>query len=114
MSGKSTTGLSENIGGLLCYLCVWVTGLIFLVVERENKFIRFCALQSLIWFGALSVVSLALGFALGWIPLIGVFVHWILGVIGVVSWLFLMYTGYRGKTFQIPYIGEAVKSQIYK
>jgi len=31
-TGCSTTGLEPNIAGLLCYLGVWITGIVFLVI----------------------------------------------------------------------------------
>ena len=38
---KSSTGLEENIAGLLCYVLGWVTGLIFFLIEKESKFYSF-------------------------------------------------------------------------
>ena len=48
---KTSTGLEDNIAGLLCYVAGWVSGLIFLLIETENKFVRFHAVQSIIVFG---------------------------------------------------------------
>ena len=48
--GKTSVGLQANVAGLLCYLVGWITGLIFFLIEKENKFVRFHALQSLITF----------------------------------------------------------------
>ena len=56
-TGGSTTGLEPNIAGLLCYLGGWITGIVFLVIEQKNKFVRFHALQSIVTFGALTVAS---------------------------------------------------------
>jgi hypothetical protein len=49
--GSSTTQLESNIAGLLCYLAGWITGIIFLVIEQKNKFVRFHAMQSIVTFG---------------------------------------------------------------
>ncbi|MEE8194196.1 MAG: hypothetical protein V3T73_01680 [Dehalococcoidales bacterium] len=54
--GKSSTGLDENVAGLLCYVLGWVGGLVFILIEPENKFVRFHAMQSIIVFGALNVI----------------------------------------------------------
>ena len=51
--GKSSTGLDAKVAGLLCYVVGWVTGLIFFLIEKENKFVRFHAMQSIIVFGSL-------------------------------------------------------------
>jgi len=44
------TGLQQNVAGLLCYVLGWITGIIFLVIEKDNKFIRFHAVQSIVVF----------------------------------------------------------------
>ena len=66
---KTSTGLDENIAGLLCYVLGWISGLVFILIEKENKFVRFHAIQSIIVFGAITVAS----FILSWIPFIGSF-----------------------------------------
>ena len=50
---KTSTGLDENVAGLLCYVLGWVSGLVFILIEQENNFVRFHAMQSIIVFGAL-------------------------------------------------------------
>jgi len=108
--GKGTFGLSENIASLCCYAGVFVTGIIFLVSEKENKTIRFHALQSTIWFGALCVVSIVLG----WLPFIGHIISGLLGFVGVISWIFLMFNSYNGGKFRIPVIGDVVEDTVNK
>jgi len=113
---KSTFGLSENIAGMLCYLGGWVTGLIFMVCERKNKTVRFHALQSLVWFGALSIVTTVVTM-LSKFWIIGILfgiVGGILGFVWVVTWLFLMLMAYTGKTFHMPILGDAVERTISK
>ena len=53
---KTSTGLQENVAGLLCYVLGWVTGLIFILIEKENKFVRFHAMQSIVTFGSITVI----------------------------------------------------------
>ena len=67
MSQESTMGLAPNIAGLLCYVLFWVSGIIFLILEQKNNWVRFHAAQSIIVFGTLSLV----GVILGWIPFAG-------------------------------------------
>jgi uncharacterized membrane protein len=59
--GKSSTGMQPNVAALLSYVLGWITGLIFFLIEKENKFVRFHAAQSLVVFGALTVLQIALG-----------------------------------------------------
>lgn len=52
----------ENMKRLLCYLGFWVTGIIFLVIEKRDRLVRFHAMQSLVTFGVLNIVwGIALG-----------------------------------------------------
>ena len=122
MAGKATFGLDENIAGLCCYAGGWITGIIFLVSEKENKKVRFHALQSIIWFGAMSVLMLAVNIVFGILTAMtfGLF-HWIswiftgfFGLVIFLSWLLLMFTAYSGSQFKIPVIGDAVESTVNK
>ena len=58
---KTSTGLEENIAGLLCYVLGWVSGVIFLILEPENKSVRFHAIQSIIVFGILNIAGIIFG-----------------------------------------------------
>ncbi len=80
---KTSTGLTENVAGLLCYVLGWVSGFVFILTEQENKFVRFHAMQSIISFGTITII----GGVLGWIPVIGTFFAWILSVISFILWV---------------------------
>ena len=105
---KTSTGLSENVAGLLCYVLGWVSGLVFVLIERENKFVRFHAMQSIIVFGALTIAS----FILGWIPLIGAFFAWIIKVLGFILWIVLMIKAYQGTKFKLPWSGNLAEKWV--
>ena len=116
MSKKSVFDLDEKIAGLLSYALLFVSGIFFYVMERENKFVRFHALQSTVWFLALGAVNLVLRI-LGGLPLLGglfVFVNGLVGLLGLVSWVYLMYMAYKGAEFKIPILGDVVWSQVNK
>ncbi|MBM3150360.1 MAG: hypothetical protein FJZ88_10120, partial [Chloroflexi bacterium] len=83
---KSSTGLEENIAGLLCYVLGWVTGLIFFLIEKDSKFVRFHAMQSIIVFGVLCVA----GIIIGWIPIIGQVIGGLISLLALVLWIILM------------------------
>jgi uncharacterized membrane protein len=104
-AGGSTTGLEPNIAGLLCYLGFWVTGIIFLVIEQKNKFVRFHALQSIITFGALAV----LGLILRLMPYVGSFFAAIVGVISIVLWIILMVKAHQGELYRVPLAGQVAE-----
>lgn len=99
---KTSTGLEQNVAGLLCYLLGWVTGLIFILLEKENRFVRFHALQSIAVFGVLTVASIILGF----IPFIGWILSWLLGLLGLVLWIVLMVKAYQNQMYKLPVAGD--------
>ena len=99
---KTSTGLEENVAGLLCYVALWISGLVFFLIEKENKFVRFHALQSIIVFGALCIASLILG----WIPFIGWLINSLIGILIFVLWIVLMIKAYQGEKFKLPWAGN--------
>ena len=105
---KTSTGLTENVAGLLCYLAGWVTGLVFLLIEKENKVVRFHAMQSIIVFGALTIV----GIVLGWIPIIGWLIAWLAWLLWVVLWIVLMVKAYQGTKFKVPIAGKMAEEWV--
>lgn len=107
---KSTFGLDKNVACALTYAGAWVTGLVFFLSEKEDKDIRFHAMQSIIFFGGLHLVSLFL-----WrIPLIGWSLSPVLGLLGFVAWLICIVKAYQGGKFMIPVVGEIAEKQVNK
>ncbi|MFC5602247.1 DUF4870 domain-containing protein [Sporosarcina koreensis] len=105
---KTSIGLTENVGGLLCY--IFIIGLIFLFVEKENRFIRFHALQSVFTAIAIFLISIILGF----IPLVGAIASLLLSPLAFVLMIFMMYQAYQGNYYKLPFIGDIVESQLEK
>ncbi len=111
--GKTSMGLEPNVAGLLCYVLGWVTGLIFFLMEKENKFVRFHAMQSIVVFGAYTVIVVVLQI-LTFIPYLGVLflVLWILiGITAFVLWIILMIKAYQGEKFKLPWAGNFAEKQ---
>jgi uncharacterized membrane protein len=104
----TSMNLEENLAGALCYVLGWLTGIIFLVLEKENRFVRFHAMQSLVTFLALFVISITVGM----IPLIGWIISILLTPVGVILWLILMYKAYQGEMYKLPVIGDFVEKQL--
>ena len=63
----TSSGLTENVAGLLCYVLGWITGVIFLLIESENKFVRYHAMQSIVVFGALNAIGFFIWLIFFWI-----------------------------------------------
>lgn len=113
---KNAFGLNENLAAALAYLGFFVTGILFLVMERENKFVRFAALQSTVFFLTMAIIAWAVGLFMG-IPLLGLifsFAHWLLGVITVIIWLYLSLMAYRGQAVKLPILGDICWEQVHK
>lgn len=100
--GKTSIGLQANIAGLLCYLVGFISGLIFLILEKENKFVKFHAMQSIVLFGGLFVINIVLMF----IPVLGPIVSMLLSLLAFVLWVVLMIKAYQGECFKVPIVGD--------
>ena len=104
---KTSIGLSENVAGLLCYVLGWVSGIVFFLIEPDNKFVRFHAIQSIIVFGILNIASVILGC----IPFIGAFFAWIIGVLSFILWIVLMIKAYQGTRYKVPWAGNLAEKR---
>ena len=102
----TTVNMEPNIIGFLCYLGVWITGIIFLAIEKKNNWIRFHAAQSLVVFGFLFLASLFLG----WIPVVGIAFRVIIGIIGFILWIVLMVKAYNGERYKVIIAGDIAES----
>jgi len=119
---ESSTGMSPNVAGLLCYVAGWITGIVFLVLEKKSKFVKFHAWQSIMVFGVLTVVQIILSIlgAIGVSTLsfgLWSFAH-VLGiivwVITVALWIVLMLMAYQGKMWKVPGAGNWAEKQASK
>jgi uncharacterized membrane protein len=107
---ESSTGLSANVAGLLCYVLGWVTGIIFIVLEKKSTFVKFHAWQSIMTFGVLTVAQLVLG----WIPFVGWILSILIGILMFVLWLILIIQAGTGKMWKVPGAGDWAERQISK
>jgi len=105
---KTSLDLDESVEGLLCYIVGWITGIVFLVLEKENKFVRFHALQSLLTFLPLSVLA----WVLGWVPFVGWALTALVWILTVILWLILMFKAYRGEKYKLPIVGDIAEKGI--
>jgi uncharacterized membrane protein len=96
--GKTSIGMEANMAALLSYLLGFITGIIFYLAEKENKFVRFHAMQSIIVFAVLFVA----GFIIGLIPVINL-AFWLAEL---VLWIVLMVKAYQGEKFKLPVVGD--------
>ncbi len=107
-SETSSLGIEVNLGGLLAYLFGFVTGIVFLILEKDSKFIRFHAMQSTLFFLAIFVLNIVFGF----IPFVGWILVLIVEIIGVIFWIYAMIKAYNGYIFKVPIIGDIAANQL--
>jgi uncharacterized membrane protein len=123
---ESSTGMTANTAGLLCYVLGWVTGIVFVVLEKKSKFVKFHAWQSIMTFGVLFVAWLILSRMLIDIGLgnlfypnfalihVGQALGWIIGLGMLALWIVLMVQAYQGKMWKVPGAGNWAEKQANK
>ncbi len=99
---KTTLEMPENVEALLTYVVMWVTGIVFLILEKKSKFVKFHAMQSLVTFLGLTVLMLILAY----VPLIGGLLVNLTKILMLVLWIVLMVKAYQGEKYKLPVIGD--------
>jgi len=95
--------MDANIAATLSYLVGFVTGVIFLLLEKENKFVRFHAMQSTILFAGIVAIDILLQL----VPILGALVViFVVIPASAILWLLLMFKAYQGEEFRLPLVGD--------
>lgn len=112
-TGSSGSGLDPNVSGLLCYICGWLSGLIFLLIEKDNKTVKYHAWQS-IFLSVASLVYFIATFILAFIPFVGI----VIGLLNILVslGLFVVYVicavkAFQGSRLHLPFIGDLAEKQ---
>ena len=113
LAGPTSSGVEPRLSALLCYTAWWVSALVFLVIERQHRGVRFHAAQSLVLFGglsmligflsALSVAMLVVSAGAFQAVRLLVYLVWI-GAVGL--WLVLMLRTFNGETWRVPLVAD--------
>jgi len=120
-TAKSSTGLDENVAALLSYVFGWVSGLIFFLIEKDSRLVRFHAMQSILLNVVIAVVGIALwivtfiifiistqlpGF-LGTIVSLLATLIWVVFSVGIlIAWIMCLIKAFQGTYFKLPIIGN--------
>ena len=107
------SGLAPNVASLLCYICMPITAIIFLIIEKENKDVQFHAWQGTV-FGvgyiiliiALQILAAILGAIANFLGVIIGLLIPVVGIICLVLWIICLVKSYQGERWKIPYIGD--------
>lgn len=105
------SGLDQNVAALLSYVLGWITGLVFFLIEKENEYVRFHAMQSIVVFGAISIVSIILS-VLSWATYFFAVISWLVWAASVVIWIVCMVKAYQGERFKLPLAGDIAEKQM--
>jgi uncharacterized membrane protein len=118
-SGPTRIGLPANVAGALAYLLGAITGVIIYVLERENRFVRFHAAQSILVSCVMFLLGIVLGIVgsiLGLVPVLGWIGTMLLSVglwlVTFVLWLFLMWQAYQGREWEAPFVGAFARRMV--
>jgi len=118
MNRMTTLGLDERLERVLAYAFGWVSGIILFVLEK-NRNVRWHAAQSMVTFGILSILMLAVSMLknfLAWIPLIGWLTSAGLGLlisalwwVMVILWVWLMVMAFVKEDYRLPIVSDWVR-----
>jgi uncharacterized membrane protein len=120
-TAKSSTGLDENVAALLSYVFTWVSGLIFFLMEKESRLVRFHAMQAILLGGSAIVIGIVLWVA--WVILLIIMaqisdvltmlLNLVFGLlmfafyIGLlIAWIMCLIKAYGKQYFKLPVIGN--------
>ena len=118
---KSSTGLDENIAALLSYSLGWVGGLVFFLLEKNSRFVRFHAMQSILLSGTASVVGIvlwiltfvfvfigaAIGDVVGFLLNLIVMLVWVVFGVGIlIAAILCLVKAFQNQYFKLPVLGN--------
>ena len=127
--GKSSTGLDENIAALLAYIFGWVSGLVFYLIEKDSKLVRFHAMQSILFCVVVAVLGIALWIVTFMLILVAAMVPdvmeslfgllatlvWLVfSIAGLIAWILCVVRAYQGQFFKLPVIGNMAEKIVNK
>ena|SRR5690349_9734921 len=110
-NGPTSMGMAANTAAGLSYIAGWITGLIFFFGEKQNRFVRFNAMQSILLYAAVTVIYIILGVVGGALLFSGLYgivilLNSLVGIGAFVLWIILMINAFQGKYLKLPIIGD--------
>src|SRR5689334_9928836 len=120
-TAKSSTGLDENIASLLSYIFFWISGLVFFLIEKDSRLVRFHAMQSLLFNILIFVVAFVLwvvlfvfflilsqvsGALTTLLSLVSVLIWAVFSIVALGAWILCLVKAFQGQYFKLPVIGN--------
>lgn len=103
---QSTTGIRKETAAALSYLFGPITGLLFLLLERD-RFVRIHAIQSIVFTSAALVINTILRITIVFAPLMPIAL-----AIEFVLWLTVIYQASQGIMWRIPFVGKFAEQSL--
>lgn len=106
--GIDKGGWSPEVMAVLAYIGGVISGVVILSMEKEDRFVRFHAMQSTVTF----LIVLFAHLALSGLPVVGraLYYPFVAGVVAL--WIFLMVQAFNGHRYKLPYIGDFAERQL--
>ena len=123
-SGASAHGLAPNVASGLSYLLGFISGIVFLIIEKKDRQVRFAAWQSIVFSGFWLLFRIVLGVLLSILigltellaraqvyalyPLFELFylIAAIINLAFLVVWFVVMVKAFSGKTVRLPVLAH--------
>lgn len=108
---------NRNIVAALSYFLGFITGIIILLVEKDDKYVRFHAMQSTVISGALFVLNIILSIVFGNLTFLGflaTIVNALISIVALIVWIVSMIKAYQGQVFKWPIAGDFAEKQVGK
>lgn len=110
-NGPTSMGMQANTAAGLSYVAGWITGLIFFLGEKQNRFVRFNAMQSILLYAAITIIYIVLSFVATALLFTGLWtvvllLEWLVGLGAFVLWIILMINAFQGKYIKLPIVGD--------
>ena len=100
----------------LCYVGFWMTGLLFLIFQNKKRLVRFHAIQSLLFFGAVNVMYIVLiniiDASIPFVSAFAIFLFVVMNIIAVVAWFVGLINAFSGKYTKLPLVGDIAEQYI--
>lgn len=108
MATRSSTGLNKNTSAALAYVLGPITGIIFLILEKD-AYVRFHSMQSIVTFIGLFILQWVLALTLILLPLVP-----LVTIVGFILWLVLIYKAWQGEEWEVPLFGKFARQLVKK
>ncbi len=118
---KSSTGLDENVAALLSYIFGWLSGLIFFLIEKDSRLVRFHAMQSLLLNIVAAIIAVVIWVVtvVMWliatqiagvinllVSLVATLVWVVFGIAILIAVIMCLIKAYQSQYFKLPVIGN--------